>query len=138
MRKNDPETLTPGGVATAPTETAGPLALDITYGTRPATRCTLCARPMTAADRPIFELETADGEPLCLVCSGKQHHGLRLVCAVMNHVVEAHGVGDKQSAAETVQGIVSALELLEEDAPKVPYRRPVRRQPNRAARRRRR
>jgi hypothetical protein len=84
---------------------------------------------MPAADKPVFELETADGKPLCLIHSDKEHHGLRLVCAVMGYVVEAYGTGNKQAAEETIRGFQSAIELLAENAPRVPYQRPVRQQP---------
>lgn len=116
---------------------AVPPGLDIVYGPRDADmRCSSCGRLIPATDgKPVFDLATAEGGDLCLVCADKQHHGLRLVCAVMGYVVEAYGNGNRIAAEETIRGFQSAIELLDEAAPKVPYRRPVRQQPVRHGRR---
>lgn len=112
------------------------LALDLVYGERDAQPCGVCSRQLPAIEKPRFELEDADtGRVLCEVCANRTHHGLRLAAALMNAIADAYHAGDKRAAEETLAAVVSGIELLEETAPKQPYRRPVRHQPVRQTRR---
>lgn len=125
------------GVAAVTTPAA--VSLDLALGERDATRCSVCSRPMPALEHPKFELEDADtGLPLCDVDANRQHKGLRLAMALMNAVLDAYRTGDKQAAEDTIRGVVSGIELLEETAPTVRYQRPARHQPRRNPRSRRR
>lgn len=118
------------------TDTTAPPALDLTLGERDATTCATCNRHLPPLPQPRFELETADtAQPLCDVCANRQHHGLRLAVALLNAILDAHTTGNKQQAQETLRAVVSGIEMLEETAAPVPYRRPVRRQPTRSTRR---
>jgi hypothetical protein len=119
-------------MTTAATQTAATLrtvGLDIVYGDRPATRCNGCDRPLPALPVARLELELPDGTVLCASCGEKAHRGLRLVLAVFNHVLEAEAAGDTKGATETLQGIVSALELTTDRTLTLPA-------PNRQTRRR--
>lgn len=118
------------------TDTTAPVSLDLTLGERDATTCATCSRHLPPLPQPRFELETADtAQPLCDLCANRQHHGLRLAVALLNAILDAHTAGNKQQAQETLRAVVSGVEMLEETATPVPYRRPVRRQPNRSTRR---
>jgi len=129
-------TVTDPAAAPAPMEPARPLALDLVLGERGPTRCATCTRHLPALEHPTFELEDArTGQPLCDVCANRQHRPLRLVTAMLNAVTEAYAAGDKKAADEAIRGIGSGIELLQETATPVPYRRPVRHQPNRSTRR---
>jgi hypothetical protein len=106
------------------------LALDLVYGERDATRCSVCNRLMPALEHPKFELEDADtGLPLCDVDASRQNKPVRLAMALLNAIVEAYAAGDKKRADEGVHAIESGFSLLAEAAPKVPYQRAVRHQP---------
>lgn len=115
-----------------------PAALDLALGDRPETRCGGCNRHLPAIEpgQQRFELEDADtGRPLCDVCANRRHHPLRLAVALLNAMVEAYAAGDKKSATEAVEAITNGFSMLQAEAPRVAYRRPVRQQPRRAARR---
>jgi hypothetical protein len=115
------------------TETAG-VSLDLVLGEREPAPCVRCSKPLPALDAPRFELEDTDGGVLCLLCADKTHHGLRLVVAVLNSVLDQKAAGNHQAADETLRAITSGLELILEAAPKPRYTRPVRHQPNRRTR----
>lgn len=117
------------------TATAAPVSLDLVLGERGATRCGLCDKHLPATATR-FELEdTRTGQPLCDLCANRQHHGLRLAVALLNAVLDAHAAGNRQQAEETLRGIVNGVEMIEETATPVPYRRPARHQPVRSRRR---
>lgn len=87
--------------------------LDIVFGDRPSTtdHCGNCGRLLPPLPAARLELELPDGDVLCLVCADKAHRGLRLVLAVFNQIMDAQAAGDAKGAAETLEGIISALEL---------------------------
>lgn len=114
-------------------------ALDIVFGDRPeAEPCGHCGRPVPPLPAARLELELEDESVLCLPCADKAHHGLRLILAVFNHVLEAEAAGDTQGATETLQGIVSALELTTDRTLTTPIPQPNRHDRRRTAKQRRR
>lgn len=113
------------------------VALDIVLGERDyPVDCAQCGRHLPALDRPAFEAETPDGDVVCVICLDKQNRGIRLAVLLLDHALKARQTGDHQAALETIAAVVNGLELLDEQTPRPAYRRPVRQQPNRAARRR--
>jgi hypothetical protein len=112
------------------------LALDLVLGDRPeAVTCSNCSRHVAGLEQPRFELETPDGDVLCLICADKSHHGVRLAVAVLNAALDARQAGDHKAALETIAAVVNGLELLDEQTPRPAYQRPARRQPVRHNRR---
>lgn len=115
-----------------------PAGLDLCLGDRDATRCGGCNRHLPAIEPGTqrFELEDADtGDVYCDVCANRRHHPLRLAVALLNAMVEAYAAGDRKSATEAVEAITNGFQMLQDEAPRVAYRRPIRQQPSRATRR---
>jgi len=111
---------------------APPLALDIAFGTRDATTCATCQRPMPAVDEPRFELETIGGRVLCALCSEKSGaRGLRLATALLNSSLDDRAAGQHQAADDSLRAVLTGLEMLDAE-----NGRPAPPAPNRAARRR--
>lgn len=114
------------------------VALDLCLGDRPEARCGGCNRHLPAIEpgRQRFELEDANtGDVYCDVCANRRHHPLRLAVALLNAMVEAYAAGDKKAANEAVEAITNGFQMLQDEAPTMPYRRPVRHQPVRPNRR---
>lgn len=114
------------------------VSLDLVLGERDATRCSGCGRLLPALERPAFEVETIDGDTLCMVCVDKMHRPLRTAVLLLDTIVNAISHGDRQQAADAIGAVINGVEMLKETAPKIPYARPVRHQPRRNPRSRRR
>ncbi|MBR7832484.1 hypothetical protein KDL01_04400 [Actinospica durhamensis] len=115
-------------------------ALDLTYGERDAQPCATCGGMLPAATRPLFELETPDGEPLCRPCASRTHAPLAAAVAFLTAVTKAYGSGDTQRVGEAIQAVLSGMDLWHEvsGVPVPVLAPPAARKPRYAPKRRRR